>query len=172
MDDSNQEEYISVSSFNHAKYKLDAEKDEQLFEKYGIKREEKEKNNLYYYYCTICGRSILIYDRKLEELDIRKLDSSIIVGKTDHYFKHYMENGDIVQIRFDVNNIQKMFFMNCKCGCEVGYYQLSNETNQGDLKRKEIAEVIEDYDPFYLLSDSITLDPKYSQVFVNLPDQI
>lgn len=110
VDDSNQEEYIPVSSFNHLKWKIEGEKDVELFEKHDVKRDARKKNDLFYYYCTICGRSCLIYDEKLEESHVRKLDSTIIVQKEGHYFKSYMENGDILQIKHDNGILSKCLF--------------------------------------------------------------
>ena len=130
--DSNQEEYIPVSSFNQNKSKADfKEEDQALWEKYGVKKEAKKNNELYYYYCTICGRTIIIYDTKLEDINVRKLDGSIVLDLKDHYFKSYLENGDVMQILHEddsaefPNNkrvLNKVLFMTCSCGCEIGYY--------------------------------------------------
>lgn len=203
--DSNQEEYVPVSSFTQNKSRADfKEEDQALWDKYGVKKESRKNNELYYYYCTICGRTIVIYDTKLEEMNVRKLDGSIILDLRDHYFKSYVENGDIMQIVHEDNSIEstegkvlnKVLFINCKCGCEVGYYSISKDmflqrqdnfdhdgmvnleflknknTSVREPTRNEIIDNLKNLRYFYVLADSIVMDAIDSQVFINLPDEV
>ena len=169
VDDSNQEEYVPISSFQRHKNQLDQYKDDQYLKKYGIKKEKKERNDLFYYYCTICGRSAIIYDEKLEELPIRKLDATIIIDVKDRHFKHYLENGDICQIVHDnVNDpnnpnvkkfLNKTLWMNCKCGLEIGYFRVNEEIlNKPKPEEENIAEEVPE--------DIVILKPE-NQLIIN-----
>jgi hypothetical protein len=76
IDDKNQEVYIPISSLKNQNFMDQSDDDEEFLQKYTLNRKEKVKKDLICYYCTICGRNIIVINARLEKLPTRLTDSS------------------------------------------------------------------------------------------------
>lgn len=84
------------------------------FERYG--------QQLYYYFCSICGENVLIMDCILEKLPKRNTDSSLIISSKMVYLNNKLRKGKLQIIERENSKYEKQFQYNCpKCSWIIGY---------------------------------------------------
>lgn len=134
---------------------------------------------LYSYYCSLCGENVLILDCVLEKLPKRKTDDSTIVFTKKIFLKNYLKKDKLLIIEREVEGIkkyEKQYVFKCQmCGIPVAY-QVKNffkETKNTDnkineeLTDKNSTENNIDY-VLYVISNSVKNNPISSDLYIEM----
>lgn len=142
-----------LTSYNKAYQLNDKNRKDIRQNTYSYAKEQFQRygQQLYDYYCSLCGANVLILDCILERLPKRRTDNSSIINGKMVFIKNYMRKDKLVVLKKDNNKYEKQWRYNCNdCGAFIGYqafdfFEVKDEfksTNTNNKEKKDKKGVI------------------------------
>lgn len=83
---------------------------------------------IYAYYCQLCGLLSLVIERPMDQFHQRHSDNSYAVNMRDYKFKHYMDTGSTPCYIKRTQGIEQQFMLSCsECKVTIGYQCISQQ---------------------------------------------
>jgi hypothetical protein len=131
-----------------------------------------QEDQLYTYYCSLCGANVIVSDTMLESMPRRKTDESVIVLVNKIFFKNYMRRDRLVVIKRECNKYEKQYRFCCQdCGVFIAYQSrdYDEQDTQDELKKRSNKIFSQDKRKIlYIMIDAVVVDPRQSSLYIEM----
>lgn len=132
----------------------------------------KDENNLFNYFCSLCGANIFISDTPFDDMPRRKTDDSIIVLISKIFFKSFLKRDKLMVIKRETNKYEKQFRFSCQeCGVFIAYQSMDYEQYDSSNEFKRRSNKIFSHNKkkiLYILIDAVVADTRQSSLFIEM----